>query len=541
MENDQLTRFINFVNSKSLSYWLRWIVVVAFAWYIIYLILNFTFVSIKVVKHDGITSNVSVYSSSQNQNEANVFIVGDIALIRRDTVSLRAATGSYQTNKSIPPLPLIGFGSVTINLYKDHDARKYSGDSLGCVAYDNTTDTALSYSCTKPELLVRYNRPASTELWQNTTVAQMTDGFPPIYSIKPFMNGVVGIKQHPDSDQNYRDLIFTYDSNGKRMAYDLPAEIDRNDVGNLNLRVDMASPESNKILIINSKTGDLYLGTLTDGTITYKNAKVSDRYDSAFDTLICALLNDTVYCHSGKGSADSDNERSESYQKAAPAETVEVIDFSKAKAESSIYKLPSDTVIENLYVTRSKHLYSSRLNEEGFQDISSIKLENGNANLQTFLTNVSTVSFGDGVLYLQNNGIYKIDDDKDESYLVFSSKNLNISNILPMGKNVFFTAFVNATKDRKVHTYKLLDTASEVENGKRLVDILPFYMGSEMISIDYVDTIVRVRVFAPFTVDRSRNVLLYDEGQYEANRTAIETRLNSLGITSDKYQIIYSK
>ena len=520
---------------------MKWIIGLSLVFYILYLALNFTFVSIKVVRHDNIMQSASVYSTSENQSESPIFVIGDIALIRRDTVSLRAAAGTYQTNKSITPLPLIGLESITINLYRDHDVKKYSGDSLGCVAYDESTDRVLSYSCTDPRNLVHYDRPTDgTGIWENKLVATLSDGYPPIYSIKPFQQGILGIQQHPDSDKEFRNLVFTFDSNGTRKAYDLPPEIDRGDIPNLSLVVDMASASSDVFMIINTRTGDLYVGTLTNGTVTYHNSKVSDQYDSTHDALLCTLLGTTGYCYSGEPSQVYDS-HARTVEKPR-ASTVEVIDFSTENPPKSVYTLSSEVGIDGIQLTQSKKLYA-RSQKEGTatDDIYAIQLKDNKATPQLILTNVSSTSFGDGLVYVQNNAIYKLDDEKNESYMVFSSKNLRISNVTPIGGRVFFTAFVNGVPDQKVHTYKLLDQTGSLPNGKRLVDILPFYMGSEMIDIDYVDNIVRVRVFASSITDKEHDRLLYDEGEYGANKATIENKLNSLGITSDKYEIIYSK
>lgn len=510
--------------------------------YMLYLAFNFTFVHIHVERHDKITGSVSLYSSSQNQKESSIFIIGEIGLVRRDTVALRAVSGSYQTSKSIPPLPLIGFTSVTINLYKDRAVQKYSGESLGCAAYDKAADKVVSFNCFTPVNLVHYNRPTDGAIWENKLLATMTEGFPPIYSIKPFMNGVIGIQQHPESDQDYRNLVFTYDSNGTRKSYDLPPEVDRNNIGSLSLKVDSASSDSGKFMIINSATGELHVGTLSSGTVTYNTTKVADDYDSR-DAFICTLLTSTVYCYLGLSSHESDNPfESTDHSKDITNSTIKVFDFSKSNPSVSVYNFSNEIGVNGIHVTRAKNIYITSENKDTFlDDIYGIRLENEKATPQLMLTDISSTDFGNGLLYVQNNAIYKIDDEKDESYKVFSSKNLRISNINTIGDDVFFNAFVEKMTDQKLHTYKLLNHASQQPAGKRLVDLLPFYMGSSLIDIDYMDSTIRVRVFATAIPDRATGRLLVDGGEYENNRVAIENQLNSLGITSENYKIIYSK
>jgi hypothetical protein len=494
------------------------------------------------VKHDGISQSVSLYNASQNQKESSIFSIGDIALVQRNTVSIRAVADTYQTSKSIPPLPIIGFSSVTINLYRDHDAQKYSGDSLGCTAYDKPIDKVLSYACFKPVNLVSYERPIDgTGIWENKIIATMTDEYPPIYSIKPFMNGVLGIQQQPESDKDIRNLVFTLDSNGQKKSFDLPPEIDRNDIGSLSLIVSDASSSSGKFLITNTNTGDLYFGTFENGVITYRNSKVSDRYDGSSNALICALNDSTAYCYSGLPSNSPESEIDEILRKNAKPSTIETIDFSKTIPTVSVHELSKEIGVNGLHVTNTKNVYLTSQNESLLDDIYTVQLDSETVMPRPILTDISSTSFGDGLLYVQNNAIYKIDDKKNESYLVFSSKNLKISNIIPIGDDIFFNAFISKMTDQKIHTYKLLNYVSNLPSGKRLVDLLPLYMGSPLLNIDYIDDTIRVRVFASSTVDRANNRLLYDEGEYEANRITIENELTSLGITSDKYKILYSK
>ena len=218
-----------------------------------------------------------------------------------------------------------------------------------------------------------------------------------------------------------------------------------------------------------------------------------------------------------------------------------MIDFSKDKASVSVSQLTLEIGVQDIHVTRAKNVYITSLNDSGLDDVYLLRLENSKATPQAILTDISSTSFGDGLLYVQNNAIYKIDDERDESYLGFSSKHLRISNINPIGDDIFFNAFITNMPDQKLHAYKLLDNPSQLPNGKRPVDVLPFYMGSALLSIDYMNTTVRVRVFASSSPDKAHNRLLYDEGEYESNRISIENQLNTLGITSDNYKIIYSK
>lgn len=540
MEDSRLQRLVEFVQSKSPRYWIWVTLVFIVSVLLLRTILLYAIVDIKVVLHDGISQSAGVYSTGSSNNRGAVLRIGNLSLVPRDSLSITAEAGIYQTVKPLPLLPLIGFLSTDINIYKDRDVSKYSADSLGCVAYDKERDIITSYSCGKPENLVQYVRP-DTGNWENKLVTAMTDGFPPIYSIKAFQNGVLGILQPPQSDMEVRDLLFYIDSTGTKQTYKLPDDLDQKYISATNVITDGNASINGNFLLSAKTEGKLYYGEINGSQVIYKDYQFPDTYDPLLDSLHCDLVGAVAYCFTGENSSHADSKIEANHRAKDSNGYIRIINFSSDKPSVKTYKLSEHIAVDGVYVTKSKNIYTYAKSESVQGDLYRITVDTDKATARMYLSSITTFAAGSGLLYVKDNALYKFDDSSNESYLVFKSKHLRISNIMQFGDETFINAFIEGVPSSKLHTYKLLSTSSSLANGKRLVDLLPIYINSQLLDIDYMDNTIRVRVFTPSTVDKQHNQLLYDEGQYEYNRNSIETELNSLGISSNKYQIIYSK
>lgn len=540
-EESRLQSFLSFIFTRSPKQWVAFVLVVAGFLYLTYLSINFSVVWINVIRHDGIVDSSSFYGLRKDMTtEERYFSIGNLVLARKDTVSLRVIAGEYQTSKRISTLPAVGFSSETINLYKDRDVEKYSGDSLGCITYDPGKDAMLSYKCTKPVYLVHYARPLSTTAyWENKTVANFIADASSVTSVHPFRGGALALLQPAGGERTPRDVLHYVDSGGNRATYEPPRFFDMSDLGKLSVVTDTEAAESNSFLLVNDN-GELHYGTTEGSTVTYKSMALSDKYNPEFDTLLCRLLGPYVYCYYGEGIIDHLDEQP-NYRKHAHKGIVEVINFGTEKPTSSVYAFSDSMPIAKLYVTQARKLYAVSSNITAYSSLYELELSGGKVTSKPFMSNISSMSTGNGVLYIQNDAVYKVDDKSQESYLVFSSPNLKLSNVVTVGSHIFINAFVKDDPAEKLHTYKILDHASDLPIGKRPVDLLPFYIRGVTQSVDYSKEAIRIRVFATPTSNSQTGRLTYDEGEYQANKLRVEERLNSLGLNLDKYQVLYSK
>jgi hypothetical protein len=540
-EESKLLTIITTIQSKSPAYWVRLVLFWAFILYMIFVCFNYTLITVSVVQHDGISKPSSIYGTSDGHvDDDKLLTFGNFVVAKRDTIALRVAVDGYQTNKLITKPPIFGVESVLVDIYKDHDVDKYSGDSLGCVTYDPPSDTLLSYKCTNPENLVHYDNPTNSDaIWQNRLIARLSDGASTIAAVHPFAGGAIGLLQPTGGDSTPRNLLQYVDSTGKKQRYNLPVDYNLNELAATSIVTDTESITSKNILLV-ANSGDIFLGTIDGTNIAYKRFSMSD-YSSAFDSLVCGLLADEAYCYVGAGVDPSDSAIETTYDKNRAKATIQLVDFSSDTPTLKKYTLLSATPFSKLYVTQSKKIYAISQDVNLRNNINSLEISGSDIVVRPFVSGIDATGTGSGVYYIKNNSLYEMDDQKNESYQVFSSSHVKLSNVMVFGNTVFVNGFISDVPDQKLHTYKILDKPSIQATGERLVDVLPFFMKGTTTDVDYKDTFVRIRAFATPTSDRITGRTTYDEAEYQKNVFRIKDNLTSLGITPKDYTIIYSK
>ena len=500
--------------------------------WVVSLVFTYTIAQITVTYHNGIKDQAVIFSAAEGRETEQAFSIGEITFLKRDTNALIVSAGSYQTDKSIGSLPIIGIPEIKVGIFKDRDARKYSGDNIGCTAYDKQSDTVLSYNCGNPANLVRYDRPLDGRQWQNFITGTMKDDASPINSVKPFKNGVLGITIEIEPRPPFKPLFYV-DDKGTKQQLNLPEDIDFTQWSDLSVITDQASVDSSRFLLIH-RNGTLYMGELEGSGVTYHKITLPSNYNNLFDSLNCRLLDATVYCYYGQsGHVHTDSEAEVEHTKKNPGGTIFVTSPSGTKQ----YKVSGNNGIDDLFVTRSKQLYALHDRE----NIYKIDLKDDRAEFKLLSQGIQTVGGGDGVIYIKGNAVFKVDDTSQESYLLFKSSHLRLSNVIIFGDDIFVNAYINDTLPSRLHTYKLSSESSELKTGERLVDKLPYYIPNALLDMDYTDNVVRIRVNTSNIVNKARNQLIFDPEEYEKNREDILSSLSEKGISPDTYNIIFSR
>lgn len=525
-------RLVTFLQTKTLSYWIKWLFGSIAVLWLISLAFTYTIVQVSVTYHDGIKGQAVVLSTANGRAEEQAFSLGEITFLKRDTKALVILAENYQTDKAIDTLPLIGMAHIKANIYKDKDVRKYSGDNIGCTAYDKNTDTVLSYNCGKPANVVRYDRPLDGRQWQNVVVGTINNGESPINSVKPFRNGLLGLSVDIEPRTPFKPLFYI-DSRGVKQPLNLPDDMDFNQWDGISIVTDQASVDSGRFLLVH-RSGSVYLGTLEGSAVSYQKITLPNNYNNIFDNLSCRLLELTVYCYYGQsGNQHHDGEAETEHVKKNPGGTI----FTTSPTGTKQYKVSDTLGIDELFLSRSKHLYALRERENMYE----IELKDDKAQFRLLSQGVQSVGGGDGVLYIKDNAVFKVDDSTKESYLLFKSSHLRLSNVMIFGDDVFVNGYINDTVASRLHTYKISTQASTKKDGERLVDKLPFYIPDAVLDMDYADNIIRIRVNTDVTVNKSRNQLIYNPEEYEKNKEDILNDLSERGISSDAYDIIFSR
>lgn len=532
MYNTNITQVIAFIRSKPRKYWIIRIGIILAGIWILYTVFTFTLVRVIVQYHDGIKEQAIIVSTADGRHAEKAFSIGDFTFLKRDTDAITLLAETYQTDKAIDPLPFIGIQEIKVNIYKDKDVRKYSGDNIGCTAYDKQTDTILSYNCGKPANLVRYDRPLTGAQWQNTIIGEMNNGQSPINSVKPFQNGLLGLSVDIEPRQPFRPLFYI-DSSGKKLQINMPDNIDFSQWDEVSIVTDQTSTDSNRFLLIHNK-GAIYLGQFDGVNATYQQINPPNDFNNLFDTLSCRLLETTIYCYYGqKGHIHQDSEAEIEHTKKNPGGTI----FVSGPSGTKQYKINDDKGVDDFFMTRSKHLYALRDRKSMYR----IELKDERAEFRLLSQGVQSVGGGDGVIYIKGNSLFKIDDVTQESYLIFQSNHLRLSNVVIFGDDIFVNGYINDTLPEKLHTYKVSTQSSPLSQGERLVDKLPFYIPNILLDMDYADNIIRIRVNANVTVEKNRDLLSFNIDDYERNREEILNKLSEKGISSEDYNIIFSR
>ena len=525
---------ITFIKSKSKSFWLRVTFLLLFISFLLYILLNYTFVEVNVVKNDAINQQVEIASIAEGRSAETVAQISNLVLTKRDSTGFTVSAGPDTTTKSIQKLPPIGIESVTINLFKDRDVDKYSGDNIGCSAFDSSKDTLLSYNCGSPKNVVTYeNNISSDSPWENKLVATVSSDYSQVYSMEPFRDGVIGLRltgfRIGDTSRN---LLFYVDSEGQKQQYPIPDELETTQLGEVSIVTDNSSVNSNTLLLV-GKFGDIYLGTIEADAIVYKKYTLPDEYNSQFDNLHCSLLTSTAYCYFGQGSESPDSPIATTYREKQDAGTVLKIDYASNQPTAESFTMAGDKAnIDKIYISRFNKLYA-----QSDRELFEVTLESSQANRSLFNNEIASIGFGDALYYIKDNAVYRVNEEQRESYKVFASSNLTLSNLFIKGDSVFINAYIKDMPNSKLHTYLLSDRVHQNSNEKRLVDLLPFNTPPAIASIDYKDSTIRMRISTPVISDRQNNRTIYDEGQYLINKEFALKTLSERGITEQNYTI----
>lgn len=528
---------ITFITSKDLPYWLRVSVVALFIGTSLYIIFNYTLIQVTVTYHDNIPPTATIYASGEKSPSKKTIQVANYAIVKRDTSSISVSAGTYTTTKETSVLPLLGIKNITLGVYKDKNVSKYSGDNIGCTAYDKAANVLMSYVCGKPGNLVRYDRPSDpTQKWENKLITSLTSPYGSIYTISPFKDGLLGLNI-PGVETPEKDAmpLFYVNSSGKKQSYDLPDDFSIDTpLGEVSIVTDNTSHNSSSFLLV-AKYGDVYFGTLSDSGIKYKKISLPENYISQFDNLYCSLVASKTYCYYGKGSESPDSSAATTYRQKNKSGNLISVDFSSDNPALKQYVLDSTNIsIDKLYATREGLLYT--LVDDRLY---SFEIKEDTVNRRLFTENVSSIGNGDGLYYIKENALYKLNYTDKESYLVFKSDHIRLSNVAIFGDDVFINGFINGKSNKKLHTFKL--TTSNTDNTKpRLVDILPLPLSEEVLDMDYSDNTIRARVFSPITINKSTDTITYDDGIFATNKQTVLDQLARVGITHDNYTIILS-
>lgn len=507
--------------------------------FVVQTITSYAIFTIKVTYHDGIATAATVYSVGKDRDDEKIrALPGGFSLVKRDTIAVRAVSDIYATIKDIDTVPNFNIPAVTINIYKDKNATKYSGDSLGCVAYNQAKDLLSSYSCTNPRQVVRYDKPANDPSpRQNRLLATMQPSYASIYSVEPYIDGVLGLSL-PGLEANIptNRFLFMVDSSGVKKEISIPDEIEQRALGSTSVVTDTSSTGGTSFLLVAKTTGDLYFADQAKtGPMSYKKHILPPtEFSAQFDTLSCSLLNATAYCYYGHGSESPDSSDETDHHAQEKPGTIIVVDFAGDTPNVQQYSVDKSVPIDKLFVTQAGLLYTLSAD-----NLIKLNLSGTAVTANTISSDIRSIGAGNGLYFVRDNSVFRIDDKKGESYLVFASKKLRLSNVINLGENVFVNAFVEGMGGLKMHTYELNDEPNDTP-GTRLIDILPFSFkeSSDINDMDLYKNELDIRL--KVTIKKLGRSPGIDSAEFEKAKERVLDLLGSKSVSINDISISFS-
>ncbi len=424
--------------------------------------------TITIKYNDGISQQATLYSITPNENDRTLSpIYNNTYLVHRNAVAIRVATDNYTTIKDIGDESLNT--DIVINLYKDRNAVKYSGDSFGCLSFNQSSDALLSYSCSNPRTLVQYSKSDKVQMPQNSVIATIVQPDSVAYSVKPYRGGVLGIRM-PRFLGNVptNRFLFATDSSGKTIEAAVPDDITQDQLSGLSVVTDTSSKATGGFLIISGSTGKIYYADNIDNNLmNYKEYSLPSDYSKDFDALICSLLEKTVYCFYGNNSDSPDSALESDYHNDQKPASFIKIDVSIQDPRIEKFTTRENMTVDSLFVTNSGKLYAISSNSIGKV------IKSGTvAKMTTIIPDVRAATAGNGLYFVRSNTVYKYDDVTNESYAVFSSQKIKPANIINIQDEVFINGYIDSQEGQRLHTYRITDERNE-SPGTRAIDLLP--------------------------------------------------------------------
>jgi hypothetical protein len=439
-------------------------------------------------------------------------------IVPRSTQGIIVSAGDNIKTQTKVDIPWFGiaFQSVQLNADKNADKVAFAGPETGiCAAYAATTDKLSYYDCQTPTALMQYQTPDDGK-WVNKSVASLA--YISSQVLPPYMGGVIGITPGSQNDPSIpsgeshgiEGVSVTATSVDKKVSYNAPSEINAENIAGLRLFTDTNNPNNDKFVLVDA-FGTIYLASpATDGkTVEYNRISPPEDYNYRYNQTICSLEDGTVYCYRGSTGIKSDG------KSATTKPSVVQLTFTDGVVNTA--DVQGADVLDGFYATTTGKLYG-----KNGKSLYSIESSSGKYSASKLIQTPEGVATDDKLYFVQDNGVYELDDTTHSSHQVFYSSNITIKSIYPVdGKLYVF----GATKNSKAISAYLVNTSSDTAPGKRLIDILPL-SGDDISGITSSD-LVGDKVL----------IKLASEG----NEPDTINALRSLGVDVDEKNIIFTK
>lgn len=426
--------------------------------------------------------NITTYAVSGKPTQ-KVGKVG-MMIIPRATTSLIIAQSDYIKTESKIDIPWYGYIDKKIQLRYDKNATKVAYKStLGarCATYDPDKDSLAYYRCTNATNLVSYKTPPNA-IWSNVEIAKL---YYPSDSAYPYMGGVIGLSYTDDIDEKSPGDITAYDGSGKMTALNAPDRLqDKSKFNFSSVFTNTNNPRDKRFAIV-TVNGDIYIGAPISGkNVDYYRIAAPIDYNSNYNQTICSLNDTDVYCYRGK-TAYGDISANFDFSKYTGSQ---VVHYSYATKSTDTTKLSKDLfAIGQFQTTTRGELYATY-----YKELYRLVKTNDTYTIDRISQNVDTIAAGDKLYYLQDKGIFAVDNiDLTTSYQVFYSKNVIPKSLYAVAGKLYIIGSIPG--DESMTYAYLLGSDDDAQPGNRAIDILP--IASKDLPGAYLNDLVGQRVF----------------------------------------------
>ncbi len=466
----------------------------------------------------GDTNNAQVTTYAIDGSSTKRLGGSGLFVVPRSTQGILVSAGDNiktQTKVSIPWLG-IAVQSVQLNADKNADKVAFAGPETGvCATYAATTDKLLYYDCQTPAALMQYQTPDDGK-WVSKSVASLA--YISNQVLPPYMGGVLGItlgaQDNPSvpsgESHGIEGVSVTATSADKKISYNAPSEVNSENITGLRLFTDTNNPNSDKFVLVDT-FGTIYLGApAKDGkTADYKRIGAPEDYNYRYNQTICSLEDGTAYCYRGYTGVKNDDKT----VKTKPS----IVQLTFADGVVNTANVQGADMLDGFYTTTTGKVYG-----KNGKSLYSIESTSGTYMAEKLVQTPEGVATDNKLYFVQDNGVYELDDTTHSSHQVFYSSNITIKSIYPVdGKLYVF----GSTKNSKAISAYLVNADSDKAPGKRFIDILPIGTNdiSSVASSDMAGDKILIKLDS------------------EGNEPDTLTALRSLGVTTDEKNIIFIK
>lgn len=413
---------------------------------------NIIYISLESLPKDIDRQTVSI-TGGNGRSYVNIGKEG-LKVLSTDIEMLSIKAGETIAQQIPVKMPWYRFTTISANLQYSNRAIATSFLSTtgsSCAAYNPDIDQLTGYPCLNASRLLSQEKLGET--WQTVP----TDTFSYIAGAgTPYKNGVIGALY----TEQHRSSVGVKAVGSDGIIYKLPDEITYEDLRANPIVTDSAHPDNNSFVII-TQPGDVYIATpgQPEETVSYRKYTAPKEYDPKTQQTRCTLSGQVAHCYRGVR-LQGDQALSD------VAKVTSTISRLSATTQKEVARTVDESMADTIYATTDGTIYLQK-----YTDLFRANEKGDVYQLQKVAQQVQSVSTGEELKYISNQGVYRINSESGRANQIFYSSNVKPIRIHSAGDKTF--VFATSGESRQtVYGYEVLKEEYN-EKSKRLIDLFP--------------------------------------------------------------------